>query len=135
MISKNPSTRIFPRRWFDLTGKKALDVWESALKAVVGVVVFRPGVSQVRSLLVMGFIRFSLYFCQTELRWRLRPVYDRQEVNDALYHLQQEGVLRRQNTELRLGEREEIVHVQALDDTEEKNAFWFIGDSRHWYQV
>jgi oxalate---CoA ligase len=61
MVSKNPRTRIFPRRWFDLTGKKMSDVWESALKAVVGVVVFRPGVSQVRSLLVMGFVVLTLF--------------------------------------------------------------------------
>jgi len=53
LASENPKTMIFPRRWFDLTGKKMPDVWESALKAVVGVVVFRPGVSQVRSLLLV----------------------------------------------------------------------------------
>jgi len=135
MVSNNPRTRIFPRRWFDLEGKKMSDVWESALKAIVGVVIFRPGVPQVCSLLVMAFIRFSPYFRQTELRWRLRPVYDRQEVNDGLHYLQQEGVLRRQNTKLCLGEREDIGHVQALDGTEEKNVFWFIGNSRHWYQV
>jgi hypothetical protein len=49
VISEEPRTMIFPRRWLDLTGKKLLDVWEAALKAVIGVVTFRPGVSQVCS--------------------------------------------------------------------------------------
>jgi hypothetical protein len=50
LITEKPRVRIFPRRWFDLAGKKVPDVWESALRAVVGVVAFRPGVSQVCSL-------------------------------------------------------------------------------------
>lgn len=49
LVSENPPVRIFPRRWFDLTGTKVPDVWESGLKAVVGVITFRPGISQVRS--------------------------------------------------------------------------------------
>jgi hypothetical protein len=50
--------------------------------------------------------------------------------------LLQEGVLKRRwNPELVLAEREEIGHTLALDDMEEKNTFWFIGDSKHWYQV
>jgi len=109
--------RTFPRRWLDLAGKTVPDVWESALKAVVGVVAFRPGVSQ------------------TEIRWRLRSIYDRQEVNDILLYLQQEGVLRRRwNSELGLAGQEGIDYVLALDDVEEKNVFWFIG-SKHWYHV
>lgn len=47
LISEEPRVRIFPRRWLGLTGEKVLDVWDAALKAVVGLVVFRPGISQV----------------------------------------------------------------------------------------
>jgi hypothetical protein len=46
-ISESPRTMIFPRRWFDISGSKIVDVWEAALKAAVGVIKFRPGVSQV----------------------------------------------------------------------------------------
>ena len=72
---------------------------------------------------------------QAELRWRLRSVYDRQEVNDILRYLQQEGVLKRRwNPELDLEGRGEVGHILTLGDMEEKNMFWFIG-SKHWYQV
>lgn len=47
MISEVPRVRIFPRRWFGLLGEKVPDVWQAALQAVVGIVVFRPGISQV----------------------------------------------------------------------------------------
>jgi len=118
LISENPRVRIFPRRWFDLAGKKVLNVWESALKAVVGVIAFRPGISQ------------------AELRWRLRSVYDRQEINDILRRLQQEGVLKRRwNPGLHLAGQEKNEQFHVLDDMEEKNAFWFISGSKHWYQV
>lgn len=61
-------------------------------------------------------------------------MYDRQEVNDILRYLQQDGILnRRWYSELRLGQYEEIGRL-ALDDMEEKNTFWFIG-RKHWYQV
>jgi hypothetical protein len=63
LISQSPRTRIFPRRWFDLAGKQVQDVWESALKAVVGVVAFRPGVSQVRSLQGMCCVRYLRSGC------------------------------------------------------------------------
>lgn len=57
LISEKPSVRIFPRRWLNLAGQNVPDVWESALKAVVGVIAFRPGVSQVRNLVVMCCVR------------------------------------------------------------------------------
>lgn len=47
VISDNPRTLVFPRRWLDLAGQKILDLWQAALKAVIGVITFRPGVSQV----------------------------------------------------------------------------------------
>jgi oxalate---CoA ligase len=47
-ISDSPLTRIFAKRWLDITGTKISDIWESAVRAVVNSIVFRPGISQVR---------------------------------------------------------------------------------------
>jgi hypothetical protein len=50
--------------------------------------------------------------------------------------LQQEGVLKqRWNPELDLEGRGEVGHILTLGDMEEKNMFWFIGGSKHWYQA
>lgn len=46
--SVEPVKRVFPRRWIDIRGMKMMDLWEAALRAVMGVVLFRPGISQVR---------------------------------------------------------------------------------------
>lgn len=40
--------RVFPRRWLDIRGTKMVDVWEAGLRAVMGLVLFHPGISQVR---------------------------------------------------------------------------------------
>lgn len=40
--------RVFPRRWLALDGKLAAELWTAAMRAVVGVVLLRPGISQVR---------------------------------------------------------------------------------------
>jgi len=103
---------IFPRRWLDIFGRKISDVWEAALKAVSGIIVLHPGVSQ------------------SEIRWRLRLVYDRQEVNQLLQYLHVEGYLERRS-------RSDPEHVLAgpPDDDEEKVTFWFLGNRRRWYQV
>jgi 2-polyprenyl-6-methoxyphenol hydroxylase-like FAD-dependent oxidoreductase len=76
------------------------------------------------------------WFIQADLRWRLRSVYDRQEVNDLLRHLQEEGFIKiRFDPRVVRVERDGAV-VTALDDKEEKTAFWFVGDGRrHWYVV
>lgn len=47
VTQQDPLTRIFPRRWLDLKGQKIADFWQSALRAVMSTVVFRPGISQV----------------------------------------------------------------------------------------
>jgi oxalate---CoA ligase len=47
LVSESPPTRVFPRRWLDISGLKIVDFWEAALRAVIGVIVFRPGISQV----------------------------------------------------------------------------------------
>lgn len=52
-LSQSPVFRIFPRRWLDIFGKKVLDVWEAALRAVIGAIVSRPGLSQVCALLMV----------------------------------------------------------------------------------
>lgn len=38
---------LLPRRWFNIWGKRMNDVWEAALRAVMGLILFRPGISQV----------------------------------------------------------------------------------------
>ncbi|TCD70634.1 hypothetical protein EIP91_002353 [Steccherinum ochraceum] len=105
--------RAFPRRWLDLSGSLVKSVWDAALKAVMGVIVFRPGLTQ------------------AEIRWRLRSVYDRQEINELLQHLMEEGYAKR--------------HVEAHDlrwaccgmpdDEEEKMTFWTVGEKKHWFSV
>ena len=40
---------IFPRRWLDIYGHKLSDVWDAAARAVLGLLLLRPGISQVRS--------------------------------------------------------------------------------------
>lgn len=50
---------LFPRRWIDITGKKISDVWEAALRAVLGIIVLRPGVSQVCIALVMPIVTYA----------------------------------------------------------------------------
>ncbi|KAJ7042665.1 hypothetical protein C8F04DRAFT_1390618 [Mycena alexandri] len=72
-ISAEPMARIFPRRWIDMTGAKVMDLWDAATRAVMGVLVFHPGVTQ------------------AQLRWRLRSVYDRQEVNEVVRYLRDAG--------------------------------------------
>ncbi|KAG6891388.1 hypothetical protein C0992_007611 [Termitomyces sp. T32_za158] len=113
LVSHNPATRIFPRRWLDISGRKIADFWEAALKAVVGIVVFRPGITQ------------------AELRWRLRSVYDRQEIGDLVRFLEEDGFL---NVRIDLAIEWNNVNVAALDDREERAVFWFLGD-KHWYLV
>lgn len=62
-VSESPVQRVFPRRWLDTEGRKIGEFWEAALKAVLGLVIFRPGISQVCgshnafrfSRLMMGF--------------------------------------------------------------------------------
>ena len=39
---------VFPRRWLNIKGEKMSEVWNAGLRAVVGVLIARPGISQVR---------------------------------------------------------------------------------------
>ncbi|KAJ7225932.1 hypothetical protein GGX14DRAFT_548620 [Mycena pura] len=101
-MSLQPLARMFPRRWIDMTGSKVVDLWEAATRAVIGVLVFHPGVTE------------------GQLRWRLRSVYDRQEVNEVLRFLADAGFV-----DVRGGT------LPADDDDE---VCLFIG-RRHWYQL
>lgn len=47
IVSEDPLTYMFPRRWLDIRGVKVPDFWQAALRAVMGLVVFRPGIPQV----------------------------------------------------------------------------------------
>jgi len=110
VVRERPLTRIFPRRWVDIKGMRMTDVWEAGLRAVTGLVVFRPGITQ------------------SELRWRLRSVYDRQETNDLLQYLQDEKfIVRRSDPDSRLS-------GGPRSDREELGTSLFLG-SRHWYHV
>ncbi|KAJ7102344.1 hypothetical protein B0H15DRAFT_814236 [Mycena belliarum] len=103
-ISTAPLTRVFPRRWIDMSGSKVMDVWDAAARAVIGVLVFHPGVTQ------------------AQLRWRLRSVYDRQEVNEVVRYLRDAGFV--------------DVRGGALPgDDEEESSLWLFVGSRHWYQA
>lgn len=63
VVSESPRTYIFPRRWLSITGLKIIDVWEAAVRSVVGVLIFRPGISQVNlyhhhTSMVLPLMRF-----------------------------------------------------------------------------
>ncbi|PCH33343.1 hypothetical protein WOLCODRAFT_159996 [Wolfiporia cocos MD-104 SS10] len=102
---------MLPRRWLDIAGRQMTDIWEAALRAVIGVVLQRPGISQ------------------AEIRWRLRSVYDRQEINDVLRYLLEEGYVSR------LAEGGRHIDLGFPDDKEEHAVFWFLSDIKHWYQL
>jgi oxalate---CoA ligase len=38
--------RVLPRRWLDLNGCVVQEAWVAGLRAVIGTIVFRPGISQ-----------------------------------------------------------------------------------------
>ncbi|THU88448.1 hypothetical protein K435DRAFT_830546 [Dendrothele bispora CBS 962.96] len=117
-VSEDPMVRVFPRRWLDIFGSKISEVWEAALKAVIGAVVFRPGISQ------------------NELYWRLRSIYDRQEVIEILRTLYELGFIgNRLDPEVFSTSKLESRAIGALEEEEEKRVFWFIDESKHWYQI
>lgn len=47
-VSESPLVRVFPRRWLNIQGNKIPDYWHAALRAVIALVIFRPGISQVK---------------------------------------------------------------------------------------
>jgi len=69
---------------------------------------------------------------QTEIRWRLRSTYDRQEVHDLLRYLSAEGFLKMQIADGQVASRDAI--VRPLGDVDERCVFYFTGN-RRWYEV
>jgi transcription factor C subunit 3 len=39
---------IFPRRWINIKGERIEEIWNAALRAVIGTLIIRPGISLVR---------------------------------------------------------------------------------------
>lgn len=119
-ISEDPLTYVLPRRWLDVRGSRTDELWTAVLRSVVGTVILRPGIRQ------------------AELCWRLKAVYDRQEVAEAVTFLEQEGLL-----EAKIGDPsgvlEQIREVPGwagtLDEEEGMRVYWFIGKKAHWYRV
>lgn len=53
-VSDDPLINVLPRRWLDIQGTRVADFWRSALRAVMGLVVFRPGITQVSDQMRLG---------------------------------------------------------------------------------
>lgn len=129
-VSDAPPINVLPRRWLDIQGIRVADYWRSALRAVMGLVVFRPGITQVSDEQTSVWCLTDTW--QAEIRWRLRAVYDRQEVNEVLRYLLKEGHLR-----LCVGFSSLWTSCgtgMPFDEGEERKVFWFVGE-KHWYQV
>jgi oxalate---CoA ligase len=47
-VSEEPRINVLPRRWLDSRGVKVRETWRAAMRAVIGILVFRPGIPQVR---------------------------------------------------------------------------------------
>ncbi|GJE87719.1 hypothetical protein PsYK624_038020 [Phanerochaete sordida] len=104
--------RLLPRRWLDISGQVIAEVWAAARKAVMAIVIFHPGISQ------------------AEVRWRLRSVYDRQEVHDVLQQLMDEGYLRRD-----VRTSSVLADEGVPSNVEERLVFWSVSGHKVWYQV
>lgn len=72
-------------------------------------------------------IRDSLCYSKSELRWRLRLVYDRQELYDILQYLLDEGFLRASDSKI------DGQLVQTLEEDEEIEVFYFLCERKKWY--
>ncbi|KAH9050483.1 hypothetical protein EDB84DRAFT_1449184 [Lactarius hengduanensis] len=113
VVNEEPRINVLPRRWLNSTGEKVRETWHAALRAVIGTVVFRPGITQ------------------AEIIWRLRSVYDGAEVIVALRQLCEDGFLRRrEGTNSRVWE----VGLVPVREKQEKDVYWFLGD-RRWYHA
>ena len=130
-VSAEPPMRVFPRRWIDIAGRKMGDVWDAALRAVIGTIVYRPGISQVSRSQRADPVRSDGLCRQAEVCWRLRSVYDRQEVMEAVRYLSEEGFIKRRTARQI---RSPGSGLFPPDEDEEKRTHWFLGE-RHWYQT
>jgi transcription factor C subunit 3 len=128
-ISESPVVRIFPRRWLDTQGRQVVEYWQAALKAVLGLIIFRPGISEVGRR--GKILQESNCLMQTEITWRLKSTYDKQEVHDITRHLIKQGFLRIQICAEDGGFQDT---ARSFDRNEGRHVFYFIGD-RRWYQA
>ena len=53
-LPNKPTAKIFPRRWLGIQGKRIAEIWEAALRATVGLIHLKPGLSQARKM-TQGF--------------------------------------------------------------------------------
>lgn len=95
--NNNHVRMILPRLWLDIHGNIQEKTWNGALKHVVGWVWLRPKISLVcllwsSFLLCRKLADFSIYL-QLNLRSRVKPLFDRQEVLDIVRHLVRKGTL------------------------------------------
>jgi len=100
---------VKPRRWTDINGSQVPEIWEAGLRAVIGMVVSRPAITQ------------------GELRWRMQDVYDRQELEDLVQYLRDHRVIERRGPSV-------SNRVGPLDDNEEFSVSLLLGEE-HWYHV
>ena len=54
-VSEEPRINVLPRRWLDVRGAKVRETWRAAMRAIIGILVFRPGISQVRKWKDIGY--------------------------------------------------------------------------------
>jgi oxalate---CoA ligase len=135
MVKEEPRINVLPRRWLDLRGIKVRETWRAALRAVIGTIVFRPGISQVSDWHDNCILGGELmgWDIQAEIVWKLRSVYDGAEVVDVLRQLYEEGFVRRKSKESRRMWMYELGLVPVMEK-EDREVYWFLGD-RRWYQV
>ena len=133
-VSEEPRINVVPRRWLDSTGVKVQDTWRAALRAVIGIIVFRPGISQVsdRPDTSREAEPDGVKQQQAEIAWRLRSVYERIEVVDVLRQLFENGFVER-----RVGTNKVVDHLGlvAVIEEEEKEVYWFLSDRSRWYRA
>lgn len=49
-LPNKPTVKIFPRRWLGIQGRRIAEIWEAALRATVGLIHLKPGLSQARKV-------------------------------------------------------------------------------------
>jgi len=111
-------TLVLPRRWRDIHGDTIYDIWRTALKAVFSTVINRPGIPE------------------SELVTRLRNVFDRPEITEALDYLRMEGFLKRIiDEELEIARYSTDVVVGCTDETESSKIYWLPTSTHPWWYI
>jgi hypothetical protein len=124
VVREEPLTRTLPRRWRDIHGMRLPRTWTAARRAVVGLAVLHPGISQVSRLLARPSSPLLDDPRQAELRWRLRAVYDGQEVDELVRTLHREGTLALRRVD---------GHCESVEWSKAEEVFVFPSEVRPWY--